>query len=214
MTWGILGGMRRRTAPVAGLVVGLVLALGVVAAPAAQAHDQLVSVDPADGSTVKAVPDHVTLTFEDPAVALGTEIVVTSPDGSVVSTGDAQLVDNTVSQAIGGELPAGAYSVTWRVTSQDGHAVSGTFGFTAETGEVPVPSSTAPTSPSSDDGGEPISAATTPASSASSDSSDGGTMSPLLVVGAGLLVGIAFGLLGWMRARRRRATPPGGADRP
>lgn len=217
MTWGILGGMRRRTAPVAGLVVGLVLALGVVAAPAAQAHDQLVSVDPADGSTVKAVPDHVTLTFEDPAVALGTEIVVTSPDGSVVSTGDAQLVDNTVSQAIGGELPAGAYSVTWRVTSQDGHAVSGTFGFTAETGEAP--SSTAPTSPSSDDGaddigGEPISAATTPASSAPSGSSDGGTVSPLLVVGAGLLVGIAFGLLGWMRARRRRATPPGGADRP
>ncbi|WP_148076649.1 copper resistance CopC family protein [Cellulomonas sp. PhB150] len=223
--------MRRRTAPAAGLLVGLLLALGVVAAPAAQAHDELVSVDPADGSTVTAVPDHVTLTFEDPAVALGTVIEVKGPDGSVVSTGDAELVDNTVSQAIGGDLPAGAYTVAWRVTSQDGHAVSGTFGFTAEAGALPVPSETPTTgsgvsesaSPSATASDAPVAAPSSSASSSasasasSSDSSEGdsGGGSPaLLVVGAGLLVGIMFGLLGWMRARRRRASTPGGAQRP
>ncbi|WP_138067685.1 copper resistance CopC family protein [Cellulomonas rhizosphaerae] len=207
--------MRRRTAPAAGLVVGLLLALGVVAAPAAQAHDELVSVDPADGSTVDAPPERVTLTFEEPAVALGTVIEVKGPDGSVVSTGDAELVDSTVSQALVGDLPAGEYAVTWRVTSQDGHAVSGTFGFTASTGARPVPTE-APTASA----GVAEQATPTPSASAvpvaAPSSSDSDSRSPaLLVVGAGLLIGIAFGLLGWMRARRRRTTPaPGGSDRP
>ena len=222
MRWGILGDMRRRTAPAAGLLVGLLLALGVVAAPAAQAHDELVSVEPADGSTVETAPDRVTLTFEEPAVALGTVIEVKGPDGSVVSTGDAVLVDSTVSQAIAGDLPAGEYTVTWRVTSQDGHAVSGTFGFTAAeaAAPVPVPSET-PTAvagvsesatPSATASDVPVPAAS--ASASSTDTESDGRSPALLVVGAGLLVGIAFGLLGWMRARRRRTSTPGGADRP
>jgi len=208
--------MRRRTAPAAGLVVGLLLALGVVAAPAAQAHDELVSVDPADGSTVDVAPERVTLTFDEPAVALGTVIEVTGPDGSVVSTGDAQLVDSTVSQALVGDLPAGEYSVTWRVTSQDGHAVSGTFGFTASTGALPVPSETPTTSAGVSEQATPTPSASAVPVAAPSSSSDSDSRSPaLLVVGAGLLIGIAFGLLGWMRARRRRTTPaPEGSDRP
>lgn len=224
MTWGILGDMRRRTAPATGLLVGLLLALGVVAAPAVQAHDELVSVEPADGSTVGAPPDHVTLTFEEPAVALGTVVEVKSPDGSVVSTGDAVLVDSTVSQAIAGDLPAGAYTVTWRVTSQDGHAVSGTFGFTAAEAAlpVPVPSETPTAVAGVSESATPSATATAsdvpvPAASASASSTDtesDGRSPALLVVGAGLLVGIVFGLLGWMRGRRRRTPAPGGADQP
>jgi len=216
MTWGILVHMRRRTIPAAGGVVGLLLALGIAAAPAAQAHDELVSTDPADGATVPSAPSKVTLTFEEPAVSMGTEIEVTAPDGTVVSSGEPQLVDTTVSQAVAGELPAGKYGVTWRVTSQDGHAVSGTFAFTAaeaaggasasasaSASPSPMPSPSASVAPS-----DPVSA--TPTAAADSDAEP--TSPGLAVVGLGVLVGAVFGFLGWARARRRRTS--GGADRP
>ncbi|MBD8058096.1 copper resistance protein CopC [Cellulomonas sp. JH27-2] len=212
---------RRRTLPV--LVVGALTAvLGVLVAPAASAHDQLVSTDPADGSTVDVVPDHVTLTFEDPAVAIGTVIEVTGPDGSVVSSGAPQLVDSDVTQAITAQdLPAGKYAVTWRVTSPDGHVVSGDFAFAAKSGsgdEAPAPATTSSAAPSdeasesapSDDAssddtaGMPISNPTTSPSAAASSGSGGGAVA-WVIIGIGLLIGVALGLLGWWRGRRRAA---------
>jgi hypothetical protein len=80
----------------------------------------------------------VTVTFDEPAQALGTEMVVLGPDGSTVSTGDAELVENTVSQALVTDLPAGLYTVQWRVTSADGHPLSGALTFTAATGTAPA----------------------------------------------------------------------------
>jgi methionine-rich copper-binding protein CopC len=105
-------------------------ALLVGAATAAQAHDFLERTSPADGSTVKAVPAQVSLTFNEPAMALGTEIIVTGPSGPVQS-GAAVLVNNTVSEHLRPGSPAGEYKVVWRVTSADGHPVTGTFSFTA-----------------------------------------------------------------------------------
>ncbi len=104
----------------------------VWSAPGASAHNALISTDPADGSTVATAPEQITLVFNEPGQALGSEIVVTAPDGTVVSDGAVQLVDASVTQALTGDLPAGAYSVTWRVTSADGHPIDGSFTFTAE----------------------------------------------------------------------------------
>ncbi len=124
----------------AAVLVALLLALAAVLATAgrADAHNALLGTDPADGSTVAAPPERITLTFDQPAQALGTEIVVTGPDGATVSTGTAELVDNTVSQALAADLPAGAYAVQWRVTSADGHPLSGELAFTATEGAAPA----------------------------------------------------------------------------
>ncbi|MDM7829998.1 copper resistance CopC family protein [Cellulomonas edaphi] len=212
--------MRRRTAPASGLVVGVLLALGVAVAPAAQAHDELVGTEPADGTTVATVPEKVTLSFEEPAVALGTAIEVTSPDGTVVSAGDPVLVDTTVSQAVEGDsLPAGTYDVTWRVTSQDGHAVSGAFSFVAAqptTAEASPAPTTQATRASTDAPVVVHHAAPSPSATADptadpSTASDDDGPAPLAVIGVGLLIGAVFGLLGWRRARRRSA---GGPERP
>lgn len=100
----------------------------------ASAHNSLRSTDPADGSTVTVVPSQLTLTFDQPALAIGTEIAVLAPDGSLVSAGEPVLVDSSVSQPIEGELPAGTYTVQWRVTSADGHPLSGELSFTAAEG--------------------------------------------------------------------------------
>jgi hypothetical protein len=97
--------------------------------------------------SVARTPASVTLTFDEPALAMGTLVVVTGPTGDV-QVGAPRLVDNTVTQDLRGGAPAGRYTVSWRVTSDDGHPISGTFAFTsraAGTGTasaVPTPSPT------------------------------------------------------------------------
>ncbi len=137
----------------AALVAGLLLA--VLGAGPAAAHNRFVSADPADGSTLARSPGAVVLTFDEPAVAMGTQVVVTGPDGAA-ATGPAQLLDTTVRQPLVAGAPAGAYNVDWRVTSDDGHPITGRLSFTAEAAGVgdyagPVQ----PTAPVRD-GGAPV----------------------------------------------------------
>jgi methionine-rich copper-binding protein CopC len=116
---------------VAGLVIG---------ASPAWAHNVLKSSNPTDGESVARTPSSVVLTFDEPAIALGTKLVVTGPEGPA-QIGTPRLVDKTVTQDLQPRAPAGAYTVDWRVTSADGHPISGSFTFTAKAAGVP---STAP----------------------------------------------------------------------
>ena len=142
------------------VVVLAAAALLVAAATAAQAHNILVGTSPADGSIAKVVPAQVTLTFNEPALAVGTEIIVTGPAGPV-QTGAAVLVNNTVSEHLQPGSPAGPYIVVWRVTSSDGHPVSGRFTFSANSPSpgqrsTATPATTSPTStPASASGQSP-----------------------------------------------------------
>lgn len=111
-------------------VVLAVAALLLGVPTAAEAHDDLVGTSPTDRSITAVVPAQVTLTFGQPALAVGTIVIVTGPAGQV-QTGAAILVDNTVTQHLRPGSPAGRYTVAWRVSSADGHPVSGQFSFTA-----------------------------------------------------------------------------------
>ncbi|MDQ4503941.1 copper resistance protein CopC [Sinomonas sp. ASV322] len=115
----------------AAAVIAAAAALALPAA-AANAHDVLESTNPANGSTVAAVPAAVELTFDHTPIAIGTKVVVKDPSGTDVASGEARVVDNTVTQAIKPGAPAGAYTVTWRVVSSDSHPIEGTFTFTAK----------------------------------------------------------------------------------
>ena len=170
-------------------VVLAVAALLVGAATAAQAHNVLVGTSPADGSTVKVVPAAVILTFNEPALAIGTDVIVTGPGGQEQS-GAAVLINNTVTEHLQPGSPAGPYIVIWRVTSADGHPVSGTFSFTA-------------TSPSP--GQRPT--ATTATISATSPAAAGPRPSTALwwVMAFGVMVLLA--LVVFVATRRPRATP-------
>jgi copper resistance protein C len=75
---------------------------------------------------------------------------VTGPGGNIVD-GAPKVVDNQLRQALQPGSEAGAYTVLWRVTSADGHPISGRFTFTATAGSAaPAPAAsgeaTAPTS--------------------------------------------------------------------
>ena len=202
-----------RSAVVRGVAVAGIAALGLVGlATSASAHDALVSTSPADGATVPVAPDFVALAYTEAPKALGTEISVAAPDGNIVSDGAAELVGTTVRQHLIANRPAGAYTVSWRVTSADGHPVSGTFGFTAqEATGVPVESTSTPSPPAQSSPptlSSPLSVATgseTVAPATVPPRDEGGGDVPLaLGVGAGLVLvgGVIAGVL-LVRRRRR-----------
>jgi methionine-rich copper-binding protein CopC len=197
-----------RTVPVvlASVLTAAAATLLVTPAPAS-AHDVLRSTDPLDGAVVDHLPDRVVLTFDEPALAIGTEVVVTGPAGPV-SDGPPQLVDAEVRQPVRAG-PAGRYTVLWRVTSADGHPVSGTFAFTTrQAGPVSPTSTTGTTAPSA-----PAAPAAPSAPAASSASSAAVTSPAATPQAAGppgtvVVVVVVVLALGWWAFRRRRAERP------
>ncbi len=128
--------MTRRPAPYRRGAVRLILAALAVAAtglvvlaPAASAHAQLVSSDPADGSVVAKAPEQVRLTFsEGVSVTLGS-VRVFDHKGKRVDAGDSRR-GTTSRQVVVGlkpNLPKGTYLVAWRAVSADTHPVHGGF---------------------------------------------------------------------------------------
>ena len=112
-----------------GICVGVMVAMPSVAS----AHDVLERTNPSDGATVDRLPGAVVLTFAEAPLSLGTQVVVTGPTGNMAS--GAPTIDGPdVTQALLPSAPAGEYTVTYRVTSDDGHPVSGSFSFHATVG--------------------------------------------------------------------------------
>ncbi len=96
----------------------------------ADAHDELRSTTPGKDQQVAAAPGRVVLRFAEPVQATGTRVVVKGPGGATVSQ-DLKVAGDDVSVAVHRPAPSGSYRVVWRVTSQDGHPVSGSFTFRA-----------------------------------------------------------------------------------
>lgn len=113
------------------VLVGL-LAFLVVLVPGgvAVAHDELLSSDPADGSTVEA-PEELVLTFSGEIAQVGAQLQMTGGAGGEVADGDPEVRGTDLVQPLT-DVGPGDYEVVWRVTSSDGHPISGTFGFTVE----------------------------------------------------------------------------------
>lgn len=164
----------------AALAVALVT--GVLTAGPASAHNALQSSNPADGAVVERMPAEIVLTFAEPAIAMGTQILIAGPSGEV-QRGDPRLVDNTVTQRVGPGAPAGAYTIVWRVTSIDGHPISGKLAFTVQKADggssTPAPPKVSKTEPRT-----------------------GPDVSWAVIVGLVIVVGVS--LLLALRARRRR----------
>jgi copper resistance protein C len=138
----------------AALAVALLCLAGV--APA-RAHDVLIDTDPADGAVLATAPTQVKLTFAQQALRIGTRLRVTGPGGAVVSGRPVQVVGSYVTQPLDPGLTPGGYTVVWRVTSADGHPVSGTFTFTftlaGSSGALPKAAPAAPAVPAAADTG-------------------------------------------------------------
>jgi hypothetical protein len=112
------------------LLLTVLLIAGLAAGiPTASAHTSLTASDPAADSTLTSGPARVTATFNEELQPTFAAMTVVGPDGNLWSAGDAEVRGATV----------GNYTVNYRVTSADGHVVSGSWSFT-----VTVPSTGQP----------------------------------------------------------------------
>lgn len=116
------------------LLVPLLLAPGGVAV----AHDELIGSEPADGDTVAADSlETLTLTFSANIAEIGAMVEVTGEDDEQVGS-EPRVQGPDVIVDLQEDLAAGRYDVAWRVTSSDGHPISGEFYFEVEAPEEPV----------------------------------------------------------------------------
>lgn len=150
------------------LVVALVLLATVGLAGPAAAHATLIGSDPADGASLTAAPTTVTLTFDDALAEFEPVVTVTGPDGNQYQSGPATVDGAKLTSAVAPLTAAGAYTIAYRVVSDDGHPVEGQLHFELA---VPAPGTTAvPAVPSPSPAAPSVTspAVTSPSSSAGS----------------------------------------------
>ena len=113
------------------LVLLLSVSLLATGASPASAHAQLTKANPKANSTVYAIPAKINLQFTDDIVELdgGNLITVTAPSGKRIDTGATAVLGNQLSVALKKSTVIGKYTVRYRVISEDGHPITGTFKF-------------------------------------------------------------------------------------
>jgi methionine-rich copper-binding protein CopC len=100
----------------------------------AHAHAQVTSSVPAKNQIVKVLPSLVWLEFDGDLLSFGdkqiNKITVTSSKRAKVDIGGPIVGGARISTKLKVGLPAGKYLVSYRVVSEDGHPVEGSYSFT------------------------------------------------------------------------------------
>ncbi|MFC9603383.1 copper resistance protein CopC [Streptomyces niveus] len=220
--------VNRRAARVAArcLVVPLAAAPLLYAAQPAFAHTELVAGSPAESASESRPPRSIELTFSDEMASRYAKVALTAPDGGQGAAGPPQVTGRTVTLPVKPGLPAGSYTVGYRVVSADGHPVAGSYRFTVEdaaAGPATTPAPRAAPDPSRTLGEDPprtpgedpprtgatSSSGATPSTGADATPSTGAT-SPTgvpalpVLVGGLLLLGAAGASVAVVRRRRAR----------
>jgi len=200
----------RRSAAPRAILVGLATAVALLlGASTASAHDTVIGTAPGDGETLTTAPTQVTVETSAVPQSIGSRMVITASDGTVLFDGEPTIADRVASV----ELPAVAndsYQVAWRLVSSDGHPIDGTFGFV-----VDDPAAVAPTEDPTTDAATPTAEETTaPATTdaapsedsttaTAADTSDDGSSTSWIPVA--LIVVVIVGLVLLVLFRRRSA---------
>lgn len=208
-------GGRLASVAVAAAVLGGATAPAVLLAPVATAHSVLISVDPEDGSQLDTAPEQIVLTFNEEVNRNFASVAVTAGDDRTNRVTGEPMIDGETVTARVDDLAPGAYTVGYRVTSADGHVVSGSSVFTVagaeggaaggdggaaagEGGAGAEGSATGGATASDDAGGESADADATEADVADETSGESSGANPVIWVVGGLavlLIGGAFVLL-------------------
>ncbi|HEX5616545.1 MAG TPA: copper resistance protein CopC, partial [Acidimicrobiia bacterium] len=119
---------RATGAAIVAAIVGLIV---VGSAGPAAAHAVLEATEPAAGVSLERSPDEIVLRYTEAVDLSAASVRVFDARGDQVETGALAHAagDPTAARLAVGGLGDGAYAVTWRVTSADGHPISGAFTF-------------------------------------------------------------------------------------
>lgn len=101
--------------------------------PTAYAHDTLTDSSPAEGETLQEAPTQVRLTFSGEVLEMGAAVVVADSDGGSWEADEPLVEGKEVTVPLEDGMPNGDYEINWRVTSSDGHPISGAIPFTVDT---------------------------------------------------------------------------------
>ena len=108
--------------------VGVIATLILMAFPAANANE-LVTADPASGSTVLVSPSAVTIITSLPLMADGNSVEVTDPSGNRVDDGTLAIADT---EAVVGLIPLTVgeyYTVTYTLLAENDVPLTGNYRF-------------------------------------------------------------------------------------
>ena len=133
---------------VAAVVFAVALAMAALAgAGAASAHATRIATDPVENTELTEAPAKVSAVFNEALQPEFAAMTVVGPDGNLWSTGGPHVDGAVISVGVRPLGPAGTYTVNYRVTSADGHAVTGSWSFslTAAGTGTPGPSASAAT---------------------------------------------------------------------
>ncbi|UNB53055.1 copper resistance CopC family protein [Mycolicibacterium sp. YH-1] len=117
---------RALAATLAGLIIA---ALSLMGAGTASAHAARIAAEPAADAVLETGPPRVAATFNEALQSNFAGMTVVGPDGNMWSTGPVEVSGAVASVAMLPTGPAGVYTVNYRVTSADGHVVSGSWSF-------------------------------------------------------------------------------------
>lgn len=100
----------------------------------ASAHAQVTSRNPTKNQIIKTLPSLVWIEFNGDLLSFGdkqiNKITVTNSRKVLVSTGESIVGGARISTKLKPGLAPGRYFVTYRVVSEDGHPVQGSYSFT------------------------------------------------------------------------------------
>ena len=112
------------------VVLTLMLASLLNVAPAT-AHTEIDHTSPAANSTIEAGTQTISVVFSDKILDLAdsSEVVITDSNGEEVVTSclEVKKTSLNIESFLG---VAGDYKVVWRTVAEDGHPITGDFGFT------------------------------------------------------------------------------------
>jgi methionine-rich copper-binding protein CopC len=196
-----------------GLIAAAALAFGTLTAPPALAHTKLVGSTPQKGAAADSVTE-VALVFSDKISVA--KVVVSDVRKKEYQAGAAEHAGTKVTQKLTGPLPAGSYTVAYRVVGEDGHPIEGAdlaFSVTGDGGAAASPGPSAggvgaeeQTGPAANTDEQPLKA---DQETAAEEDSGSGMLLWVLII-AGLLAGIGIGVLIVFRAKRKHQAATGG----
>ncbi|MFG2101149.1 copper resistance protein CopC [Micromonospora echinaurantiaca] len=188
---------------VAGLLAATLAAVAMLLVPAAPAaaHNTLKAATPARDARLTTAPTRITLEFMQKLDPAFTTIALSDAAQRAIPASEPAVTGATGTVTIDEPLANGTYTVAYRVVSADGHPVQGSYRFTVAdpTATASAPASTPTTT------GAPAAGPSSASPAAAFDDADTGPGALALVGGAILLAALAVGA-GFLRRRRRAAS--------
>jgi len=160
-----------------------VFAMAILMAMPVASANELVTTDPASGSTVLVSPSAVTITTSLPLLADGNSVEVTDPSGSRVDDGTLAIADTEVVVGLIPLTVGGYYTVSYTLLAENDVPLTGNYRF-----NFTAPDSVSSQSPT------PIAVEASATAQPSAGSSKGTDflVIMLLVLSFGVLVGLGM----------------------